>query len=458
MNIIRRIIANLKKIACLNRMDRDIHVLQEKFEKREQNIQQQIVALKEQISQCKKQNVDLKEQVSQCKQQNVNFKEQISQCKKQNADLSNELSLCKKENTDLRGTFFQEREAFEKNESSLAKRMIKVEKCIAEQTHEVFKNEQRNLRNHEKYSNAITEVRKMCNKMYPFVSEQIAQQEYEYNCSLTPENFEQELKDWFKRKMGEEADLIHPKTLNEKINWMKLHDTSEIKSKLSDKYAVRNWIAEKIGEQYLVPLIGVWDNFDDIDFNKFPNQFVLKCNHGSGMNIKVDNKEEFDISAARRKINKWLNTNYAYTAGLELHYKDIKPLIIAEEYLASDEELKDYKFLCFHGDPKYVWVDYDRYTNHTRDVFDTEWNLQPFVMEYPSSKKPCERPGNLEELLRITQILCEGFPFVRVDLYDVNGRVYFGEMTFTSANGVGAIQPEEYDRMLGDLIDLPVTK
>lgn len=397
MNIIHKIITNIKKIASLNRMAWDIHVLQDKVTE---------------IQQTKK----------EYDKKIVELNEKISQMDKWYKELS------------------------------------MLEAAIAEQSSAISKNEQRNLKNHEKYSSAITELRKMCNRMYPFVSEAMAQQEYDYNCSLPPDRYEQELKDWFKRKTGRELDLTDPKTWNEKINWMKLNDSVEMKTQLADKYAARKWIAEKIGEQYLVPLIGVWENFDDINFDKFPDQFVLKCNHGSGMNIIVDKKAEFDISGARRKMVKWLNTNFAYTQGLELHYKDIKPLIMAEEYLADDDKLNDFKIMCFHGEPKYIWVDYDRNANHTRDMFDTEWNLLPFGIKYPNSNKALERPENLNELLQIAKILSEGFSFVRVDLYNVNGHIYFGEMTFTSGNGAAAVEPEEYDRLLGDSIDLSAEK
>ncbi len=415
MNILEKIIANIKKIASLNRMDWNIHELEE----------------------------------------------HVKRCEKQNEELTKVILFYRKENSELLERLAAIESNLDEHSDRINKQLSQINRQadqINRQADQINKNEQRNIKNHEKYSDAIAELRKKNNKINLFISEENERQEYEYNQSLSPDRYEQELTDWFKRKTGKKLNLAAPKTWNEKINWMKLYDSTGLKTKLADKYEVRQWVAEKIGEQYLVPLIGVWENFDDINFDLLPDQFVLKCNHGSGMNIIVDNKEEFDISAARRKMNKWLNTNFAYTAGLELHYKDIKPLIIAEQYLADDGELNDFKIMCFHGEPKYIWVDYDRKTNHTRDMFDTEWNLQPFRIGYHNSDKKKERPENLNELLQIAKILSQGFSFVRVDLYNLNGKIYFGEMTFTSGNGAKTVEPEDYDRILGDGINLSMNK
>ena len=270
--------------------------------------------------------------------------------------------------------------------------------------------------------------------------------------------YQEYLKDWFYFTTGKMLNLENPQTFNEKIQWLKLYDSTPLKTKLADKYLVRDWVKEKIGEDYLIPLLGVWKNFDDIDFDKLPEKFVLKANHGSSWNIIVTDKNKFDKKLAKRKIKKWLNTNYALLGGLELHYKNIKPLIIAEEYIEADDgDLKDYKFLCFNGEVKYVWVDKDRYKNHKRNLYDINWNLVP---EKISEKhvydnfSPCAKPYNFEKMLKFANIMSKGFPFVRVDFYENDNKLYFGEMTFTSASGTHIFTPDIFNFKLGELIDL----
>lgn len=212
---------------------------------------------------------------------------------------------------------------------------------------------------------------------------------------------------------------------------------------------------EKIGEEYLIPLLGVWDNFDDIDFDKLPNKFVLKANHGCGWNIIVKDKNNFNKSDAKGKFDEWMNTNYAFKFGLELHYKNIKPKIIAEKYIENDEGLLDYKFLCFNGKVEYVWVDSGRFTAHRRDIFDLDWNLQPFIINHPNAEKTPKKPNKLKKMIELATKLSKDFAHVRVDFYEVDGQIYFGEMTFTSESGVGKFYPEEYDLKLGQMIKLP---
>ncbi len=273
-------------------------------------------------------------------------------------------------------------------------------------------------------------------------------------------DFPKILKKWYKKRTGKTLDLEHPKTFNEKIQWLKLYDNSKTKTKLADKYQVREWVKNKIGEEYLIPLIGVWDKFDDINFDKLPNKFVLKANHGSHWNIIVNDKKQFNKVLAKKKFDKWMKRNYAYKAGLELQYKDIKPKIIAEQFIEdSNGVLDDYKFLCFNGDPKFVWVDCGRFSKkRTKNIYDTEWNLQPFKMTYPASKTPLIKPKNYDKMLELAKKLCENFAFVRVDFYNVDGRIYFGEMTFTSMSGVEKISPTEYDIKLGNMLTLPTQR
>lgn len=265
------------------------------------------------------------------------------------------------------------------------------------------------------------------------------------------------LEKWYKNRTGKDLNLENPLTFNEKIQWLKLYDNSPLKTILSDKYRVRKWVEEKIGKEYLIPIIGVWDKFEDINFDDMPYRFVLKANHGSHWNIIVKEKPKFDKKNARRKFNKWLKRNYAYKAGLELQYSGIKPKIIAEHYIEDSKgELNDYKILCFNGEPKFIWIDCGRYTKgRTKNIYDINWNLQPFTMTYPASDKEIPAPRNLDKMIELARILSNGFTFVRVDLYNVDGKIYFGEMTFTSMSGVDKFEPEKYDLELGKMLELP---
>ncbi len=290
----------------------------------------------------------------------------------------------------------------------------------------------------------------------------IEQKEYELRKNLPEEKYPEYLQDWFYQRTGEFLDFDNPQTFNEKIQWLKLYDSTPIKTRLADKYLVRDWVKEKIGEEYLIPLLGVWEKFDDIDFDKLPDKFVLKANHGSGWNIIVTDKNKFDKQDAKEKFEEWLHTNYAFNSGLELHYKDIKPLIIAEEYIETpDNDLNDYKFLCFNGEVKYVWVDKDRYKKHKRNLYDVNWNLMPKQISegirYKNFNKK-KKPENYNKMLEFAKILSKDFAFVRVDFYENKGKLYFGEMTFTSANGTHTFHPASFNYELGQLIDLSKIK
>lgn len=253
-------------------------------------------------------------------------------------------------------------------------------------------------------------------------------------------------------KIGHPLDWGSLNTYTEKMQWEKLFDNNPLKVEYADKLLVRKWIAQTIGQKYLIPLLGEWESFDDIDFDKLPNCFVLKTNHGSGTNIIVKNKSFFDKKTAKIRFDDWMKIDFGYLS-MELHYSKIKRKIIAEQYIESENgELQDYKFLCFDGVPYYCWVDMGRYSHHTRNVYDLDWNLQPWNQEtYSHYEKPIPKPDNFEEMINIAKNLSTGFSHVRVDLYNVRGKIYFGEMTFTNGGGFDRIIPEEYDRMLGDL-------
>lgn len=247
---------------------------------------------------------------------------------------------------------------------------------------------------------------------------------------------------------GKNLDWKNPKTYNEKLNVSKYLRTSETKTKLTDKYLVRKWIEEIIGAQYLIPIIGVYNNFSDIDFNKLPNKFVIKCNHDSGSVLICKNKEELDIKKAKKAFDFYIKRNFAYT-GFEMHYKDIKPKIIIEKYMG--DSITDYKFLCFNGVPYFCRLDFDRFGNHMRNIYDIDWNLQSFNKGNYQNKIGVKKPSKYNEMVEIVKKLSKGLDQVRVDLYLIDEKIYFGEMTFTNGNGVEKFYPEKYDEEIGKL-------
>ena len=266
------------------------------------------------------------------------------------------------------------------------------------------------------------------------------------------------MKDWFYEHTGEQLDLDNPQTYNQKIQWLKLYDSTPVKARLSDKYQVREWIKEKIGEEYLIPLLGVWDNFDDIDFNKLPDKFALKCNHGSGYNIIVKDKSKLDLAAVRRKVNEWMNEDYSFKSGFELQYTLIPRKIVIEQYIENkNDDLYDYKFWCFDGEVKYIEFISGRYTNQKKLAFyDINWQKQNFLSDRAVlDDEVIEKPDNFDLMVKLAETLSKGFNHVRVDFYDVNNKIYFGEMTFTTSSGVCPWQPKEEDLEFGKMIKLP---
>ena len=270
------------------------------------------------------------------------------------------------------------------------------------------------------------------------------------------EKREECLKNWYFEQTHELLDLTQPKNYNQKIQWLKLYDSTPLKSKLSDKYQVREYVKNKIGEEYLIPMLGVWDSFDEIDFNILPEQFILKCTHGCGCNIIVKNKLNFNREDAKLKIDNWLNTDFS-NFGFELQYSNIPPKIIAEKLLENtNNDLYDYKVWCFNGKAHYVQFLSERNTDGLKMAFyDREWNKQNFVYSVPMDKKNNKKPENLNLLLELAEKLSEGFKHVRVDFYITNDeKIYFGEMTFTSCNGISNWEPKEINYKLGQLIEV----
>lgn len=277
---------------------------------------------------------------------------------------------------------------------------------------------------------------------------------------VKPNRYSKVIKALYKVRTKKTLDLEHPKTFDEKLQWLKLYDSTPLKTKLADKYLVRDWVAQLIGSEHLVPLLGVWDKFSDIDFSTLPKEFVLKCNHGSGWNVIVRDKDKMDLEGIRAKFEKWLALNYAFISGFELHYRDIVPKIIAEEYIGDiDKNPADYKFHCFDGKPEYLQYNTDRNIekHYAREVFyNMDWFRQPFVSGVRErSLSDTEKPKSFDKMKELATKLCQDFPYVRVDLYDVNGKIYFGEMTFTSDSGYAPWDPLDTNLMLGEKITLP---
>lgn len=260
----------------------------------------------------------------------------------------------------------------------------------------------------------------------------------------------------YKKRVGDNLDWNNLVSYTEKMQWVKLFDATDEKTRLSDKIEVRSWVADRIGEKYLIPSYGFMDSFDEIDFGSLPQKFVIKVNNGSGTNIIVKDKNDLNLKIAKARIDYWLSVDRSYIKGFELHYSKIKPRILIEKFIEYDgDDLPDYKFLCFNGEVRYCWVDVGRYHTHKRNIYDLEWNLQNWNQyDYGNSSNNIPKPENFNEMIELASKLCQGFSHVRVDLYNINGDIFFGEMTFTNGSGFEKITPNEANIMLGKLWDL----
>ena len=271
---------------------------------------------------------------------------------------------------------------------------------------------------------------------------------------------EQYLKLIYRAETGKKLNLINPKSFNEKLQWLKLYYRNPQYVKLVDKYEVRKYIAEKIGEEYIIPLIGVYNSVDEIDWDSLPEQFVLKCTHGSGCNIICKNKSELNINLAKQKLHKWMKKNW-YWFGREWPYKNVKPRIICEQYIIdqSGTELKDYKFMCFNGKAKCVFVCSNR--NSTEglniDIYNINWELMPVERpDSPNSGCIIPKPKTFDMMVQFAEKLSRDMIFVRVDFYESNGQLFFGELTFYPASGFKKFEPEYYDYLFGTWLQLPL--
>jgi len=255
---------------------------------------------------------------------------------------------------------------------------------------------------------------------------------------------------------GKKLNLENPQTFNEKLQWLKLYDRKPEYTIYADKYAVREYIANTIGEEYLIPLIGVYETVDEIPWNDLLNQFVLKCTHGSGYNIICKDKSKLNVKEVKQKLNQWLKKNY-YWSGREWPYKNIKPRIICEKYMVDESgtELKDYKFFCFDGEPKLLYIATDRGIDTRFDFYDIDFNHLALKQHYKNASKRLIKPKNFNNMVDLSRIVSKNIPHVRVDFYCINGKIYLGELTFYHFCGYEKFEPEEYDKILGSWIKLP---
>lgn len=269
------------------------------------------------------------------------------------------------------------------------------------------------------------------------------------------------LKMRYRYHTGKKLNLKEPRTFNEKLQWLKLYDRKPEYSIYVDKYAVRSFIAETIGEEYLIPLIGVYNCVEDIDWDSLPKKFVLKCTHGSGANIICTDKDKFDIEKAKKKLKKWMNKNW-YWYGREWPYKDVVPriIIICEQYLTDsgdvpDDYKVDYKVLCFNGKAKLIEVHIDRYGDHRQDFYDTNWNKTKISQDPPKSDLVYSKPDKLEEMIILSEKLAAEMIHVRIDWYIIKDKLYFGEITFFDGSGFVPFEDYNDDLLLGSWIKLP---
>lgn len=266
------------------------------------------------------------------------------------------------------------------------------------------------------------------------------------------------LKIAYRLRLKKRLNLRDPKDFNEKLQWLKIYDRNSLYTKWADKYNVRDYIKSTIGEEYLIPVLGIYNSFDEIDFKNLPNKFVIKCNHDSGGLVICKDKSKFDYKNARKKITKSLKTNFYYH-NREWPYKNIKPLIIIEKYMEDEncESLRDYKFYCFNGKPKYLYVSEGLENHLTAKIsfFDMNYNFAKFGrLDFKKFSEKPEKPVNFKKMQDLARKLSADMPFLRVDFYEINKAIYFGELTFTPCGGFMPFEPEKYDRILGDMIKL----
>lgn len=295
----------------------------------------------------------------------------------------------------------------------------------------------------------------LANESHPFLWSLLCRRklaQLRHRSHMSYAEIESEISMKYEQMFGRKLNWDNPQTYNEKIHVSKVYMPTPEKTRLADKYLVREWIREKIGEEYLIPLLGVYDSFDEIDFDALPDKFVIKCNHDSGSYTLVKDKSKLDLKTLKRKYDFWLKRNFAFI-GFEMHYRDIKPKIMIEEYLGDD--VLDYKFMCFGGKVYYCQAAFNLATSpgaYTRNFYDTDWNwIKCYCPPTPMDDREHECPKEWHQMIETAGKLSEGFDQVRVDLFLIDGRIYFGEMTFTDGCGFAPFIPDEYDYKFGEL-------
>lgn len=265
----------------------------------------------------------------------------------------------------------------------------------------------------------------------------------------------------YRIKLGRKLNLKNPQRYSEKLQWYKLKYRTPLMTKCADKYGVREYIESKGLKHILNKLYAVYDEVDEINLDKLPKKFVIKTTNGSGTNILCKDKTKISICEIKKLLNKWIKRDY-FAAGREWAYKDVIPRIVVEEYLEDEknqfEGINDYKFICFNGKPKYIVFDVDRQVNHKRNIYDINWNFIDVNTDHPNFGDCVAKPEGLDEMLKVVKILAKDFPCVRVDLYWVNGKVYFGELTFYPWTGYVQFDSDEFDFILGKQFTLPKIK
>lgn len=362
------------------------------------------------------------------------FNVQVLNLEQKIENLQNQVSLLIKENQNL-----------EDQNRTLINVSINLEHKLDESIAEVKKLNEKNERVNKKNQDIDRRLgrteREFDNKLY-----------YYFTKALEPERYKEALTEWYNTKMGAYMDLDHPVTLNEKIQWLKLNDSTPEKTMLADKNQARYWVEDKIGDKYLIPVLGIYRRFDDICFSELPDQFVMKASHGSGWNVIVDDKNKLDLDDIRKKFNCWLSKNFAFMMGLELHYKNIEPVIVIEKYRPCKFE---YQFWCFNGEPKFVSVISKPHGANKKITYDLNWKKLDFVTSLPRLEIELEKPEKFEEMKKLAKKLCEGFLLVRVDFFYDQNQIFFNELTFTPGSGTMRWDPPEYDKYWGDRLKLP---
>ncbi len=266
------------------------------------------------------------------------------------------------------------------------------------------------------------------------------------------------LKFIFKVRLGRNLHLDKPTGYNEKMQWLKLHDRKDHYWRMVDKFEAKNYVADIIGDEYIIPTLGVWDRFEDIDFDKLPDQFVLKCTHDSGGLYICTDKSRMDRDKVGKKLTKALNTTF-YKGGREWAYKNVKPRIIAEKYIVESDsgDLKDYKIFMYDGEPRFIQLDYDRHTNHKRNLYTPQWELLDAGYKYPSGReRKVDPPDKFDEMLELARKLSKDMIHARIDFYYVDGHIYFGEITLYHGSGFVISDPPSFEQQMGDWMHLPI--